>query len=784
MKLTADMNQNYAKIMLSLGLITSLTSLHAQSPGNVPTDNTVWLKADVGTTLNPTNNVTTWAEQSGAAITGDFSTHNPGASGTTQQAPLFVTTGFNFNPYLQFVSTNPNCISSNNLIAGTSILGSQEMTMYQVINLKTTTGTGVWCKWQTSNTNTYRLGDEVNNGSNPGQIRLDFRGGSLYSSVSVANTQVIYGASAAATTRAIRLNGAANATGTPTQTFAPSGTARLSLGNENEAGADAYPTTIDIAEFILFKRNLTAAEKNKVESYLAVKYGFTLAQTAPDANNYTNSGGAVIWNNAGNTGYLNNITGIGRDDSTGLNQKQSLSITNRAMVTMYHGNTGGTFPATNAANTTTFGADRSYVLFGDNLADTLVTHCSTDGSFVKMARTWKVQVSGTPGDVTLSLEKANVPPTISALLVANDPNFTSGLQIIPIQDNGTELYADYTFANNQYFTFGTVPLTLNGVVTPVVCQGGNGAVVLSPTGGAAPFTYSWNTTPPQTTQNITNVDQGNYTVTVNQGNGCIYTENYTVTGTANPVFIKIRDTSNTICTSDNGMITVAGLGGTPSYSFSIDGGPLGSQLRFNNLAKGVHNIHIKDQNGCVSDTSITLSNYSYTLKVADSAQDAWCDAAGLGGAITVIANGGSEPYGYFWDNLPLGKGPVENNLPKGTYKIIVTDVYGCFGTVVATLDENSCCQVGMPNAFTPNNDGQNDKFQAVTNRAIPRFEMTVFNRWGQKVFYTTKYDDGWNGTYQNTGKVADLGVYYYKVKYTCERGNKEITRSGDLTLIR
>ncbi len=430
---------------------------------------------------------------------------------------------------------------------------------------------------------------------------------------------------------------------------------------------------------------LTAAERNQVESYLAVKYGFTLAQTGTDANDYTSSAGTVIWDRVANTTFINNITGIGRDDASALDQRQSLSINNRAMVTLNHGTLTGPFPTTNTGNPNTFNADQSFVLFGDNQADTLVTLCSADGTYARMARTWKAQVTGTPGDVTLSLKKANVPPQITSLIVANDAAFTSGVVHVPIQDNGTELYASYTLANNQYFTFGTTPLSLNGQVGAVVCEGSNGSVTLNPAGGTQPLTYSWNSTPPQTTQNLSGVAPGTYTVTVTQDNGCTFSETYTVTGNASPVYVTVTDTQNTICTADNGVIAVLGIGGTPFYQYSIDNGAWSNQKNFTGLTPGTHTIKIRDQNNCENDTTVVLTNFTYKLDVTAATEDAWCDAGGLGGQVTVTPGGGTAPYSYFWNTLPTGKGPQMTNLPKGDYKVTVTDRYGCTGDVTAEV---------------------------------------------------------------------------------------------------
>jgi gliding motility-associated-like protein len=782
------MNKFRYSTLALLGLLLNPTSgVYAQSPGGVTGSNSIWLKANTGVTLSPTNTVTTWAEQSGSLITGDFSTQGAAINKPTHQPPSLLANGLNFNPYIVFNNTaTPNSISAANATAGTAILDATFCTMFQVIKLHTMATTGVWCKWQWA-TLPYsgpRLGNELNT-SNTGCVRFDFRTntGSFYGATNIFEKNQLVTQEAAATLKTIRLTGNQDASTAVSGTFAPgTTTGRITLGAEPYG--DDYPTKVDIAEFILYKRALTTAERNQVESYLAVKYGMTLIQTGTYANDYTSSNATVTWNRVANGTFINNITGVGRDDASGLNQKQSLSINNRAMVTMYHGTVPGVFPALNSDNTNDFATDMSYVLFGDNQADTLVNQCSADGHFSKMARTWKVQITGTPGDVTLTLKKANVPPAITSLIVASDPAFTTGVVHIPIQDNGTELYASYTFANNQYFTFGSEPLATNGVVGPVLCQGNNGTVTLSPTGGVSPISYSWNSTPPQTSQDLSGVGPGTYTVTVTQGNGCTFSETYTVTGNATPVYLKVKDTANTICTTNNGMIEVYGIGGTPSYSYNIDGGPFASLKKFQNLPAGAHTIIIKDQNNCQSDTTVTLKNFKYTLDVDATAKNAWCDAGGLGGEVLINAEGGTSPYSYFWDNLPSGKGPEMKNLPKGNYKVIVTDRWGCSGDATALVEENFCCQVWVPNAFTPNGDGTNDKFVSNHNRAIPKFEMSIFNRWGQRIFYTTKYDEGWDGTNNNNGNVVDAGNYYYRIKYTCEMGKKEQVFQGDITLIR
>ncbi len=82
-----------------------------------------------------------------------------------------------------------------------------------------------------------------------------------------------------------------------------------------------------IAEFVVYNNSaaMTATDRLKIQSYLALKYGITLSPAAP-VNYLASDGTTNMWTAADNTGYGRHITGIGRDDSSALYQKQSISI--------------------------------------------------------------------------------------------------------------------------------------------------------------------------------------------------------------------------------------------------------------------------------------------------------------------------------------------------------------------------------------------------------------------------------------------------------------------------
>src|SRR5690606_4274225 len=122
--------------------------------------------------------------------------------------------------------------------------------------------------------------------------------------------------------------------------------------------------------------------------------------------------------------------------------------------------------------------------------------------------------------------------------------------------------------------------------------------------------------------------------------------------------------------------------------------------------------------------------------------------------------------------------------PDSTGKYTLTISDGCTeisDDIEVTLSDCENCLL-VPNAFSPNNDSRNDRFKTIVRCPVGKYDLMVFNRWGQKVFHTNDISGGWDGVYN--GKPADIGVYYYLVKYTVVGDNKERIDKGDITLIR
>ena len=171
--------------------------------------------------------------------------------------------------------------------------------------------------------------------------------------------------------------------------------------------------------------------------------------------------------------------------------------------------------------------------------------------------------------------------------------------------------------------------------------------------------------------------------------------------------------------------------------------------------------------------------------------EAWCEPcsvwAGVSAAIFSTPYGAS--YTYHWTpeqglTTPDSSATVVNVLNTTTFTIQVTDTFGCTkeDTVTIVVEHVSCDDpyVFVPNLFTPNGDGRNDRLY-VRSDILGDFYFAVYSRWGEKVFETTSQEEGWDGTYK--GVPCQNGVYDYYLKGSCMDG-QEILLKGNVTLSR
>ncbi len=121
---------------------------------------------------------------------------------------------------------------------------------------------------------------------------------------------------------------------------------------------------------------------------------------------------------------------------------------------------------------------------------------------------------------------------------------------------------------------------------------------------------------------------------------------------------------------------------------------------------------------------------------------------------------------------------------EGTYSVHVIDEHGCFGEDEVVLWEQCPTQIYIPNVFSPNDDGNNDFFSAYGTDIIS-LQISIFDRWGTKIFHAANPDDHWNGYYK--GELSPVGVYVWVIQYEGYREDGSVYSDileGSVTLMR
>jgi gliding motility-associated-like protein len=189
---------------------------------------------------------------------------------------------------------------------------------------------------------------------------------------------------------------------------------------------------------------------------------------------------------------------------------------------------------------------------------------------------------------------------------------------------------------------------------------------------------------------------------------------------------------------------------------------------------GNYFVQVTDNNGCVNADTVHITTIFPPPHDFLPSDISICTY----GTSDLTATGSFASY--TWSN---GSSAPKLIVDKaGKYWLQVRDSKGCIGTdsIVVSIKD---CMVGLrvPNAFTPNHDATNDIFRALLFGNVKSFELTVYNRWGQIVFYTVDRYKGWDGTIG--GKDQDPGVFVWMCRYQLE-GDKEKVERGTVTLIR
>ncbi|MCF8220304.1 MAG: gliding motility-associated C-terminal domain-containing protein [Cryomorphaceae bacterium] len=247
-------------------------------------------------------------------------------------------------------------------------------------------------------------------------------------------------------------------------------------------------------------------------------------------------------------------------------------------------------------------------------------------------------------------------------------------------------------------------LSLSLTQTNVNCNGfATGAITANPAGGQGPYTYLWSNN--QTTQTVSNLLAGAYSVVVTDNLGCTINGNTTITQPLAPILLQESHT-NILCFGNNtGSIDLSVSGGTSPYTYSWSNSSTTQDIQ--NLIAGTYNVTVTDANGCIAVMSIVVTQPAFPLTVGYTVTNVSCFGY-TDGAIDVTPQGGTGPFTYFWTT---GQSSEDlNNIPPGQYIVAITDANNCVSsaqiTVTQPLAPLSATISQVPVSCYGYNDGQ------------------------------------------------------------------------------
>ena len=416
---------------------------------------------------------------------------------------------------------------------------------------------------------------------------------------------------------------------------------------------------------------------------------------------------------------------------------------------------------------------------------------------------------------------SQVPPLGIATILTTDPScYSSDGEITVVVTGGTAPYnfsassignyftfdAEYTFTNVSSGNYNIL-ITDSGLCTasgfatlltpggfsvvsfsysPSVC-GSSGFVTMNLNGGSPPYVYTLTKvggttttqTLPSATWTFNNLTYGDYTISITDNGPCDYTNSFTIEN--DNTFNLSSNVTGTTCGNDNGVFEVIISGGSPNYTYTLDGDeieitPLSSHT-FTNLSSGIHSVVVTDNNGCtqtIVDSVNISSGVDFILTSTDSTN-------GNNGSITALITSGIPPFVLTWSSNVNGQtGMTVNNLSAGTYTLKVVDSNDCEKIRTVTIGGNvevssyqvyNVCDSDLSNYGELLTKGPKqmllegfyeltlNEFNCVLNQSIFEASVTVSGVTTTQEFYTgnTLNDYPTTGEWENVIETLLLG---------------------------
>ena len=333
---------------------------------------------------------------------------------------------------------------------------------------------------------------------------------------------------------------------------------------------------------------------------------------------------------------------------------------------------------------------------------------------------------------------------------------------------------------NQMVNSGCPPITATATETNASCTNNNGVITVTAAGGAAPYRYSIDGINWQAANTYT-VVPGSYIVTVMDTRGSSTTVTATISLTNT---LSINPAANpTICQGNT--VTLATQSNGQQFTWTPATGLDNPTVLQPQADPDTTTTYTLAAMLGACQATATLTVYVTPPPEAFIGNDTSI-AAGQPLSLNVLDVNNSGFTMFSWTppqglNDPGIRNPIARIDQNTTYTVVAATPGGCKATASIAIQVYSASDIFVPNAFTPNGDGHNDVLRAIPI-GIKRFSyFAVFDRLGERVFFTANAAAGWDGTFN--GRRQEVGAYVWMAGGINYKGDN-IARSGTVILIR
>ena len=338
-------------------------------------------------------------------------------------------------------------------------------------------------------------------------------------------------------------------------------------------------------------------------------------------------------------------------------------------------------------------------------------------------------------------------------------NLAGGTYIATITDaNGCVATQSNTLVNPPGLTISHTS------VNPSCNTTADGSINETPGGGTPGYTYQWSGGSALTTQDLSNLLIGSYTITVRDTNGCSIRDSVTL---ASLVTITAKAGNDTTVCGGAGTMLLSAAGSSANvvnyHWFEEPNTLLGGNVTVlvtPSAPSSTYYVVVDNGLGCMANDTVVVAVNSAPIANAGP------DVSVLLGAGTVIGGNPTGPAGatYVWSPITgldngTNSNPTANPTVTTTYTVTVTSAAGCVSTDAVVVTISSV--IVLNDGITPNGDGLNDEWVIDNIDLFPKCVVEIYNRWGELLFQSIGYRERWNGTYK--GQPLPIGTYYYIV---------------------